>query len=120
MTRKIELSAGVLRAGRAVVALDEIYELHARALDFTNGETLVRNAFADLSDAICAILGQIGATSAAAARTILTRMIPVVRRRGADGLESILLSAFLSAMRGRGDRRDRRGGRALVEARHFP
>jgi hypothetical protein len=30
---------------------------------------------------------------------MLTSLIPIVRRRGADGLESILLSAFLSAMR---------------------
>jgi hypothetical protein len=99
VTRKIELSASVLRAGRAVVALDEIYELHAKALDFTSGEALVHSAFADLSDAICAILGQIAATSAAAARKMLTGMIPVVKRRGADSLEPILLSAFMSAMR---------------------
>jgi hypothetical protein len=101
MTRVIELSGSVVRTRRAVDALDEIQDLHGRALGITtHDETLVRAAFADLSDAICTILGQIVATGAASAGAMLPSVVAAVRRRGADGLESILLSAFLSAIRG--------------------
>jgi hypothetical protein len=101
VTRIVELSGSVVRTRRAVDALDEIQDLHGRALGITtHDETLMRTAFADLSDAICATLGQIAALNAVSARTMLASVVAAARRRRVDGLESILLSAFLSAMRG--------------------
>jgi hypothetical protein len=101
VTRIVELSGSVVRTRRAVDALDEIQDLHGRALGITtHDEPLMRTAFADLSDAICATLGQIAATDVVSARTMLANVVAAARRRGVDGLESILLSAFLSAMRG--------------------
>ena len=99
--RTVELSTGVVRARRAVDALDEIQDSHGRALGIgTHDETLMPTAFADLSDAICTTLGQIAALDIASARAMLASVVTAAHRRGVDGLESILLSAFLSAMRG--------------------
>jgi hypothetical protein len=99
VTGRSTLSPGILRAARVIDALDELYELHARTTGMTSGDTPVQAAFADLSDAICTVLGQIAGTDSASAGRLLSRMLPVVERRGADGLESVLLTAFLSAMR---------------------
>jgi len=99
MSRGIDFLPAVVLADRAVNAVDALQDLHGRALNVSAGDSSPDVAYADLSDAICAALGQILATGPIAAVAMLDAARKAAERRGLEGLESVLLSAFLSAAR---------------------
>lgn len=90
------LAPAVLSVHRAATGVDVLQNLHAEVLH-SGGSSVT--AFSDLSDGICAVLGQLLATGPVAGATMLDSARKAAERRGLEGLESVLLSAFLSAAR---------------------
>lgn len=91
------LAPAVLQVHRAVTAVDTLQDLHAEVLRSGGGGPAT--AFRDLSDGICAVVGQLLAMGPGAGLAVLDVARNAAERRGLEGLESVLLTAFLSAAR---------------------
>ncbi|HEY2296729.1 MAG TPA: hypothetical protein VGH43_03285 [Jatrophihabitans sp.] len=90
----VEYVPAVLTVGRTVDVIDDLADLHARCL--SSGPE-ADQAFADLSDTTCLILGQLLAVGTAGAGEVLATTRRAVEQAGMAGRESVLLSAFLAA-----------------------
>lgn len=93
-----QLTPAVVLVERSIDAVDVLQDLHAQVLGFAADEA-AGESFSELSDRICGVLGQLLATGPAAGALVLDATRKAAERRGLAGLESVLVSAFLSAVR---------------------